>query len=235
MIYDKDWNELENPDLEAGYLTRQEIGYTAQWVIDTPAVFERRVIAEYPNGGKDVKSVEVSPEVGHWEAIDDNGLSLPFAIEAPIKADKSKPHYLVARCDIYKPYTPEELEARALEAAQAKAKAEQEAEQKALLLGLGKWQEKREKEIEKITKAQQDFTDHFDDSVATTETVQSVLLALGEVGEMAANAQTQEEVVQSLMLAIAELGGMVAALLSEPEPETTPEMEEEPWQTSIID
>lgn len=258
MIYDENWNEVENPDLEAGYVTQHEIAYVAQWVIDSPAIYERQIVAEYPNGGKDVKTVEISPEVGHWEAVSETGLSLPFDIEAPSHADKTKPHHLVAFCEIYKPYTSEELEARALEAAEKQAKAQRDAENEALLLGLGEWQTQRIEEIEKLKRAQletnntskeqatdiqnqerrlsaaEEITKHFDDNVASTETVQSVLLALGEVGEMAASSSGQEELMEAVMLAVAELGEMVAALM--PETDTaTPETEEETWQTSITD
>lgn len=212
MIFDDSWNEVLEPDLEQGRIVERSLEYMLSWIIDTPATLERRVVAEYPNGGKDIATVEVSPEIGHWVATLENGDTLPFIPYVPDGADKSQPIVVTSIYESYEPYSEEELESRRLKAEEELAKAQREAKNEALLLSLEAWQEERADE---------------------TQTLGEVLLALGEVGEIAATAQAQEEVVQSLMLAVAELGSLVATLL--PEAGTIPEMEEEQWQTSTTD
>lgn len=87
-IYNENMELIENPDLSLGHLkpsTRTEHheavqGVEEQWHYET--------IAEYPNGGKDIKKVIDVPGVEAQEAWDE---------EIPIQ--------------IYVPYTQEELDA----------------------------------------------------------------------------------------------------------------------------
>ena len=89
-IYDESGNEIQNPDLEKGYLKEDSLFIMHHEAIE--AVEEQghwETIAEYPNGGKDVKWI-----------VDVEG------VEAQEPWDEYR--------DIYRyiPYTPEELEER---------------------------------------------------------------------------------------------------------------------------
>ena len=93
-IYNGNMERIENPDLSLGYLTpgkRTEHhaavqGVAEQWHYET--------VAEYPNGGKDIRRVVDVPGVEAREAWDEE-----IAIQ------------------IYTPYTQEELDRMALEQA----------------------------------------------------------------------------------------------------------------------
>lgn len=87
-IYNQNMERIENPDLSLGYLkpsTRTVHHEAAQGVEE---VWHYETIAEYPNGGKDIRKVIDVPGVEAKEAWDE---------EIPIQ--------------IYVTYTPEELEA----------------------------------------------------------------------------------------------------------------------------
>lgn len=235
MIYDENWNKIDTPDLNAGYLVRKDVEYYARYVVDTPAVVERQIVKEYPNGGKEIKTVVIAPEVGHWEAVFENGLSAPFEIEAPAHVDKTRSYCLVATLDVYKPYTAEELESKAQQIEEERTKAERTAKYEALLLGLEEWQQDHDKSLSKLNQAlieaknsnterdtvignqntrllsAEEVTRHLDEKVSETETMQSALMALGELGEMAADYANSDELFSVLLAAVAELGEMVTA------------------------
>ena len=63
--------EVDAVDESAGQWRPGARPVTHRWVVDSPAVTEERVVAEYDNGGRDVEIVEVTPETGHWETTDD--------------------------------------------------------------------------------------------------------------------------------------------------------------------
>ena len=86
-IYNENMKRIENPDLTLGYLksdTRTEHHEAVEGVTE---VWHYETIAEYPNGGKDVRKVVDVPGVAAQAAWDE---------EIPIQ--------------IYVPYTQEELD-----------------------------------------------------------------------------------------------------------------------------
>lgn len=86
-IYNKQMELIENPDLEMGWLedSFRTVHHPATEAV--PEVWHHEVIAEYPNGGKDIRKVIDVPGVEAHDAWDE---------EIPIQ--------------IYVPYTHEELD-----------------------------------------------------------------------------------------------------------------------------
>lgn len=88
-ILDLGGMEVENPDLSLGYLREEKILITHHPAVEAIAEqWHYETIAEYPNGGKDVKKVVDVPGVEAREAWDE--------------------YEMISR---YIPYTEEELEA----------------------------------------------------------------------------------------------------------------------------
>lgn len=86
-IYTESMERIENPDLTLGYLktgTRTEHHEAVDGVTE---VWHYETVAEYPNGGKDIRKVVVVPGVAAQDAFDE---------DIPIQ--------------IYVPYTQEELD-----------------------------------------------------------------------------------------------------------------------------
>lgn len=73
VIFDESDNVIESPDLELGYLRDEEIPVWHRWVVDVQEEGHHEVIAEYPNGGKDLVWVVDTAAEGHWETVDDSG------------------------------------------------------------------------------------------------------------------------------------------------------------------
>lgn len=86
-IYNENMELIENPDLSIGYLKPSTRTEHHEAVKGVKEVWHYETIAEYPNGGKDVKKVVDVPGVQAQEAWDE---------EIPIQ--------------IYVPYTQEELD-----------------------------------------------------------------------------------------------------------------------------
>ena len=87
-IYNEQMELIESPDLKKGWLEDSSRTVHHDAVEAVPEVWHHEVIAEYPNGGKDVARVIDVPGVEAQDAWDE---------EIPIQ--------------IYHPYTQEELEA----------------------------------------------------------------------------------------------------------------------------
>lgn len=74
LIFNENDELVEDPDQNLGYIEKQIIPVTHQYIVDESAVTHLEVIAEYPEtGGKDVDVVIDVPERGHWETRDKNG------------------------------------------------------------------------------------------------------------------------------------------------------------------
>ena len=84
MYYDESLVPLAaEPDASLGRGVARAVAVRHLWVVDEEAVYEERVVAEYPEtGGVDVALVEVSPGSGHWETTDASGL--PVAYDGPL-------------------------------------------------------------------------------------------------------------------------------------------------------
>ena len=71
-ILDVNGNEVQNPDLDLGYLTDEKL-----FVMHHPAVeyvkeiYHYETVKEYPNGGRDVKKVVDVPGVAAQDAWDE--------------------------------------------------------------------------------------------------------------------------------------------------------------------
>lgn len=88
-IYNEQMEPIENPDLTLGWMEHSTRTMHHAAVEAVPDVWHYEVIAEYPNGGKDVARVVDTPGIEAREAWDE---------EIPIQ--------------IYHPYTEEELAQR---------------------------------------------------------------------------------------------------------------------------
>lgn len=86
-IYNENMEHIENPDLTLGYLRPGTRTVHHDAVEGVTEVWHYETVAEYPNGGKDVRKVVDVPGVGAQAAWDE---------EIPIQ--------------IYVPYTQEELD-----------------------------------------------------------------------------------------------------------------------------
>ena len=86
-IYNENMERIENPDLSLGYLTDSTRTEHHEAVEGVQEVWHYETVAEYPNGGKDIRKVVDVPGVEAQAAWDE---------EIPIQ--------------IYVPYTQEELD-----------------------------------------------------------------------------------------------------------------------------
>lgn len=92
-----------------GRLYDAEIGFTATYETISPEVTEQRVVREYPNGGKDVEIVVISPEVGKWVVETDGGEDVTGLVDVPQWAQRSdSPVHFVDSVRIFHQWTPGE-------------------------------------------------------------------------------------------------------------------------------
>lgn len=108
MIYSQTGFEpATDIDLETGVVYQDDIDITCQWVVDSPEVTETVVVAEYPNGGKDIETRVIEPEHGHWQSYDD----IPSDL---VNVPEDYPHDMIftdtVSVERYRPYTQEELD-----------------------------------------------------------------------------------------------------------------------------
>lgn len=84
IIYDEQGNVLENYDLTLGHIETHTRTVEHEAVEAVGEVSHYEVIAEYPNGGKDVKKVVDVPAVPGREAWDEEiqyGVYIPYTEE----------------------------------------------------------------------------------------------------------------------------------------------------------
>ena len=84
-IYNKNMERIEHPDLTMGYLrpgTRTEHHEAVEGVQE---VWHYETVAEYPNGGKDIRKVVDVPGVAAQEAWDEE---IPIQIYVPYTQDE---------------------------------------------------------------------------------------------------------------------------------------------------
>ena len=70
-----------------------------RYIVDSEAITHEEVIAEYPNGGKDIVIVVDIPERGHWETRLDTGEIIDFNGTIPEDA----PHDIIFEDFEYRP------------------------------------------------------------------------------------------------------------------------------------
>ena len=98
-IYNKAMERIENPDLTLGYLksdTRMEHHNAVKGVTE---VWHYETVAEYPNGGKDIRKVVDVPGVAAQAAWDEEipiQIYVPYTQEEldPMEAERNKPTQL---------------------------------------------------------------------------------------------------------------------------------------------
>lgn len=78
IILDENNNPLTDPDLSKGRLIDDWRRVFHRYVVDAEAISHEEVVAEYPNGGKDVAIVIDVPEQGHWETRLESGELIDF-------------------------------------------------------------------------------------------------------------------------------------------------------------
>lgn len=123
VIFNGDTDEVLSPDtldMDLGYLERDSATVFHSWIIDTPAVGHDEVIAEYPNGGKEIEWVVDIPEEGHWETRNSDGeLVEHFDGIIPDDWSKDEPTSDIWEFLRYRTYTEEEIAAQNAERAEA--------------------------------------------------------------------------------------------------------------------
>lgn len=78
IILDENNNPLTDPDLSKGRLIDDWRRVFHRYVVDAEAISHEELVAEYPNGGKDVAIVIDVPEQGHWETRLESGELIDF-------------------------------------------------------------------------------------------------------------------------------------------------------------
>lgn len=122
-IYNEKMERLEKPDLSAGWLEERVHTIHHAAVKAVEEIWHHEVIAEYPNGGRDVRRVIDRPGVEEKEAWDEH-----------------------VEIQIYHPYTAEELAERAqkptLEERMSKLEEMMELLSGKVETALGQWEQK---------------------------------------------------------------------------------------------
>lgn len=134
-IFDTEGNEITNPDIEKGELAYENLRVIHTWVIDVEERTHEKVIAEYPNGGKDVEIVIDVEERGHWETRDEEGNVVDFDGIIPDDMPHENPVEDVWGFQRYRVYTEEELAEIAKRKEEAEAAAAKAAEREEFLEG----------------------------------------------------------------------------------------------------
>lgn len=108
-ILNVEGNVVENPDLELGHLVISKQPIKHHYIVTQEEAGYYEIIAEYPNGGKDVEWKIDTPEEGHWVTYDEKGNEIKTDIIIPDDA----PHEIdiddFEEVYTYIPYTEEEL------------------------------------------------------------------------------------------------------------------------------
>lgn len=109
IVLNESMTSVVEPNLELGTNEKVNENVTYEWIVDQPEQSHIETIAEYDNGGKDVRRVIDSPEVGHWRVTTDDGKELPIGDEVPSDWPKNAPIQKTIELNVYRPYTDEEL------------------------------------------------------------------------------------------------------------------------------
>ena len=84
-IYNENMERIENPDLSLGYLTDSTRTEHHEAVEGVQEVWHYETVAEYPNGGKDIRKVVDVPGVEAQAAWDEE---IPLQIYVPYTQDE---------------------------------------------------------------------------------------------------------------------------------------------------
>lgn len=134
-IFGTDGKEIENPELEKGELSCEQVRVVHTWIVDVEEESHEEVVAEYPNGGKDVAIVIDVEEQGHWETRDHSGNIVDFDGSIPDDMPHENPVEDVWQFQRYRAYTEDELAEIAKRKEEAEAAAAKAAEREEFLEG----------------------------------------------------------------------------------------------------
>lgn len=134
-IFDIDGNEIENPELEKGELSFEQVRVVHTWIVDVEEESHEEVVAEYPNGGKDVAIVIDVEEQGHWETRDHSGNIVDFDGLIADDMPHENPVEDIWQFQRYRVYTEDELAEIAKRKEEAEAAAAKAAEREEFLEG----------------------------------------------------------------------------------------------------
>lgn len=132
-IFGTDGKEIENPELEKGELSCEQVRVVHTWIVDVEEESHEEVVAEYPNGGKDVAIVIDVEEQGHWETRDEEGSVIDFDGSIPDDMPHENPVEDVWQFQRYRAYTEDELAEIAKRKEEAEAAAAKAAEREEFL------------------------------------------------------------------------------------------------------
>ncbi len=95
-IYNEQMERIENPDLTLGYLRPSTRTKHHDAVEDVTEVWHYETVAEYPNGGKDIRRVVDVPGVAAqaaWDEVIPIQIYVPYTQEElnRMEAERSKP------------------------------------------------------------------------------------------------------------------------------------------------
>ena len=136
-IFDIEGNEITitNPELEKGELFYEQMRVIHTWIVDIEEQTHEEVVAEYPNGGKDVAIVIDVEEQGHWETRDHSGKIVDFDGSIPDDMPHENPVEDIWQFQRYRAYTEDELAEIAKRKEEAEAAAAKAAEREEFLEG----------------------------------------------------------------------------------------------------
>ena len=175
-IFDTEANEITNPDIEKGELAYESLRVIHTWVIDVEERTHEKVIAEYPNGGKDVEIVIDVEERGHWETRDEEGNVVDFDGIIPDDMPHENPVEDVWGFRRYRVYTEEELEEIAQQKAEAEAAAVKKAEREAFL----------EEAPERMDDAEMAMGELGVMAASSAASIEDLMVAVAELGALVA-------------------------------------------------
>lgn len=134
-IFGTDGKEIENPELEKGELSCEQVRVVHTWIVDVEEESHEEVVAEYPNGGKDVAIVVDVEERGHWETRGEDGRAVDFDGIIPDDMPHENPVEDIWQFQRYRVYTEDELAEIAKRKEEAAAAAAKAAEREEFLEG----------------------------------------------------------------------------------------------------
>lgn len=134
-IFGTDGKEIENPELEKGELSCEQVRVVHTWIVDVEEESHEEVVAEYPNGGKDVAIVVDVEERGHWETRGEDGRAVDFDGFIPDDMPHENPVEDIWQFQRYRVYTEDELAEIAKRKEEAAAAAAKAAEREEFLEG----------------------------------------------------------------------------------------------------
>ena len=115
-IYNQQWEMIESPDLDLGYLIKTQRTILCYYEITQEEIGHYETVEEFPNGGKAIEWIIDAPEEGQWVFYDNLGNQIDCDIEIPNDIPHEMDMENIEECLMYIPYTFEELKEQEKEA-----------------------------------------------------------------------------------------------------------------------